>query len=279
MAIPIYEKALEASRYIMTKMDNPRPLVAMVLGSGLGGVADSVSHPIEIAYADIPHFVGSTVEGHEGKLIGGGLGGIDALIMKGRVHYYEGYSLEEITFPVRVFSALGIRTLVLTNAAGGISKKLSAGDLMLITDHLNLMGDSPLRGPNDDRLGPRFPDMTNVYTPALLDLARQGAKELRTKLAEGVYAALPGPAYETPAEVRMLGTLGADAVGMSTVPEAMVARHGGLNLLAISCITNSAAGLVDKQIDHNEVIEVGARAGAKLAELLVHLAPKLVIAG
>jgi purine-nucleoside phosphorylase len=278
MAIPVYEKALEASRYIMTKTDNPRPLVAMVLGSGLGSVADAVSQPIEIPYAEIPHFVGSTVEGHEGKLIAGALGGIEVLIMKGRVHYYEGYSLGEVTFPVRVFSTLGIRTLVLTNAAGGISTALSAGDLMLITDHLNLIGDSPLRGPNDDHFGPRFPDMTNVYTPALLDLARQSAAELGIKLAEGVYAALRGPAYETPAEVRMLRTLGADAVGMSTVPEAIVARHGGLNLLAISCITNSAAGLLDKQIDHNEVIGVGARAGAKLSELLVHLAPKLVIA-
>jgi purine-nucleoside phosphorylase len=275
MSIPLYEQALEASRYILARAGNIVPRVALVLGSGLAGVAEAVTDSTEIGYSDIPHFVGSTVEGHEGKLIVGLLGGVSALIMKGRFHFYEGYSMEEVTLPIRVFAVLGIQSLVLTNAAGGISSHLSPGDLMLITDHINLMGDNPLRGPNEKRFGPRFPDMTEVYAPSLRDLARQTAKEAGITLSEGVYAAVRGPMYETPAEIRMLAAVGADAVGMSTVPEAIVARHGRMSVLAVSCITNSAAGLVSKEVNHNEVIEVGARAAADLSKLLVSLAPKL----
>ena len=278
MSIPLYEKAMEAARYITSRAGDVRPQIALVLGSGLGEVAAAVSDPTEIAYSDIPHFVGSTVEGHEGKLIVGSVGSVTTLIMKGRVHFYEGYSMEEVTLPIRVFAILGVNSLVLTNAAGGISSSLRPGDLMLISDHLNLMGDNPLRGANDSRFGPRFPDMTEVYSRQLADLARQTAAENGIALADGVYAALRGPMYETPAEIRMLQRLGADAVGMSTVPEAIVARHSRINVLAFSCITNTAAGLGGQQIDHADVMEVGARASVNLSRLLIQLAPKLLSA-
>jgi purine-nucleoside phosphorylase len=196
--------------------------------------------------------------------------------MKGRFHYYEGYSMEDVTFPVRVFSIMGIRTLVLTNAAGGIAPNLSAGALMIITDHINMTGDNPLRGPNDERFGPRFQDMTSIYTPAYIKVVHDVARESGLTLSEGVYMGLRGPSYETPAEVRMVRTLGGDAVGMSTVAEAIVARHCRMNVLAISCITNVAAGLTGEEIDHSEVIAVGARAGQQLSELIVRAVPRLV---
>jgi purine-nucleoside phosphorylase len=196
--------------------------------------------------------------------------------MKGRVHYYEGYSMEEVTFPIRVFSLMGIRTLLLTNAAGGIAPDLSPGALMIITDHINMTGDNPLRGPNDDRFGPRFQDMTAVYTPEYIEVTRSVASELGVTLAEGIYMGLRGPSYETPAEVQMVRTLGGDAVGMSTVAEVIVARHCGMKVLAISCITNVAAGLSDEEIDHSDVMEVGARAGKQLSELIVEAVPRLV---
>ena len=252
------------------------PRVAVVLGSGLGGVADAVRDAVEIPYSEIPHFVGSTVEGHEGKLIIGSCGGVDVVLMKGRFHFYEGYSMEEVTLPVRVFNLMGIRSLILTNAAGGTAPHLSPGSLMAITDHINLMGANPLSGKNDERFGPRFPDMTSVYHPAYIEAAHEAARDIGVVLLEGVYMALRGPTYETPAEIRMMRKMGADAVGMSTVPEATVARHCGMKVLAISCITNVAAGLTNAEIDHSEVMEVGNRAGKQLAELIVRVIPRIV---
>jgi purine-nucleoside phosphorylase len=276
MAIPLYDRASEAARYILALAKTRAPRVAVVLGSGLGGVADAVTDGTEIPYNEIPHFVSSTVEGHAGKLIIGACGDVDVLLMKGRMHFYEGYSMEEITLPVRVFSLMGIRSLILTNAAGGTAPHLSPGSLMALTDHINMMGENPLRGPNDERFGPRFPDMTNVYTSAYVEAAHEIAREIGAVLFEGVYMALRGPTYETPAEIRMMRKLGADAVGMSTVPEATVAHHCGMNVLAISCITNVAAGLAPNEINHAEVISVGAAAGKQLGELIVRVIPRLI---
>ena len=276
MAISIYDRASEAARFITMQVGSPKPRIAVVLGSGLGGVADAVTDSVEISYGDIPHFPVSTVEGHAGKLIIGKLGGVDVLLMKGRFHFYEGYDMQEITLPVRVFSLLGIQSLILTNAAGGAREDLQPGTLMIINDHINLMGDNPLRGANDERFGPRFPDMTNIYTPACIELAREAAQEMDLQLAEGVYLGLRGPCYETPAEVRMLAKLGGDALGMSTVPEAIVARHCGMNILAFSCITNQAAGMSGQEITHAEVMEIGERAGRQLAELIVRIVSRLV---
>lgn len=275
----IYTNATEAAQYISAKMEHYRPQVAIVLGSGLGGLADAVSNPIEIHYSEIPHFPVSTVEGHAGHLVIGSIGGIDVLLMKGRFHFYEGYEMKEVTLPVRVFSILGIQTLILTNAAGGTAPHLGPGTLMLITDHINLMGENPLRGQNENRFGARFPDMTDIYTPALQKIAKETAHELDLPLAEGVYLGLRGPSYETPAEVRMLRNLGGDALGMSTVPEAIVARHCGMKILAFSCITNYAAGMSGQEIAHSEVMEIGNRAGKQLAELILRIIPRLAEVG
>ncbi|MFP5264945.1 MAG: purine-nucleoside phosphorylase [Blastocatellia bacterium] len=274
--IPLYERASEAARYIGAKSIGRTPRAGVVLGSGLGAVADAIQDAVEIPYTDIPYFVSSTVEGHAGRLIVGSCSGVDVAVMKGRFHFYEGYSMEDVTFPVRVFSLMGIRTLLLTNAAGGVAAGLSPGALMVITDHINLTGDNPLRGPNDDRFGPRFQDMTAAYTPDYIELAEDIARESGISLARGVYMGLRGPSYETPAEVRMVGALGGDAVGMSTVAEVIVARHCGMKVLAISCITNVAAGLSGHEIDHAEVMEVGASAGRNLSELIVRAVPRLV---
>jgi purine-nucleoside phosphorylase len=276
MSIPLYEKANEAARFIAAKSGRSSPRVAVVLGSGLGGVAACVQDEVEIPYGEIPYFVKSTVEGHAGTLIVGTCSGVDVVLMRGRFHFYEGYSMEEVTLPVRVFAAMGIRSLVLTNAAGGVASHLAPGSLMVITDHINMMGGNPLRGPNDDRLGSRFPDMTAAYTPGYIEVAHEVAREMGVVLTEGVYMALLGPSYETPAEIRMLSKLGADAVGMSTVPEVIVARHSGMKVLAISCITNVAAGLAPAAIDHTEVMDVGARAGRQLSDLIVRVLPRLV---
>ena len=275
MTIPVYERATEAARFILGKAQGRSPRVAIVLGSGLGGVADAVTNAVEIPYEEIPHFPVSTVMGHAGKLLVGSCGGTEVVAMKGRFHFYEGYPMDEVTLPVRTFALMGIRSLVLTNAAGGVASGLFPGALMLITDHINMMGNNPLLGPNDDRFGPRFPDMTTVYTPEYQDAAREVARDLGIKLAEGVYLALTGPTYETPSEVRMMRMLGGDALGMSTVPEAIVARHCGMKIVAFSCITNAAAGMLDQEINHDEVMEVGKRAGAQLSELILSLLPRL----
>jgi len=276
MAIPLYERAAEAARFIGARSGRLAPRIGVVLGSGLGGVADCVQDAVEVPYGEIPYFVTSTVEGHAGTLILGTCSGVDVALMRGRFHFYEGYSMEDVTLPVRVFAAMGLRSLILTNAAGGVASHLSPGSLMVITDHINMMGENPLRGPNDDRFGPRFPDMTAAYTPAYIEVAHEVARGMKVALAEGVYVALRGPSYETPAEIRMMRKLGADAVGMSTVPEVIVARHCGIKVLAISCITNVAAGLATTEIKHAEVMEVGARAGRQLAELIVGTIPRLV---
>jgi purine-nucleoside phosphorylase len=276
MTIPLYERAEEAARFINVKAGTRAPRAAIVLGSGLGGVADAITDAVEIAYEEIPHFMRSTVEGHAGKLIIGTCNGVDVVAMKGRFHFYEGYSMEDVTFPVRVFAVMGIKTLVLTNAAGGTAPQLGPGSLMLINDHINMMGDNPLRGPNDSRFGPRFPDMTAVYAPEYIAIAHEVAREMGIPLAEGVYLGLRGPSYETPAEVRLFARFGGDALGMSTVAEVIVARHSGMRVLAISCITNVAAGLSQNEVNHQEVMEVGARAGRTLGELILRVVPRLV---
>ena len=263
----LYERAEHATRIIRSRI-TVEPRIALVLGSGLGGFADDFEEAVAIPYEEIPGFVRSTAQGHAGRLVIGKVDSVTVLAMQGRVHYYEGYSLEEVTFPVRTFSLLGIKTLVLTNAAGGINVQLSQGALMVISDHLNLMGVNPLRGPNDDRFGPRFPDMTAVYSPELQELVVEEAKTINVEVRRGIYCALSGPSYETPAEIHLLRTLGADAVGMSTVPEAIVARHTGLEVLGISCITNMAAGISDEPISHEEVMATGDRVRATFTELL-----------
>lgn len=271
----LYERTEHASRTVRAQFsDDVR--VALVLGSGLGALADDLEQQVAIPYEEIPGFARSTVEGHQGRLVLGYIEGTPVVAMQGRFHYYEGYSLEEVTFPVRVFGALGVKALVLTNAAGGINIAFDQGALMLLSDHLNLLGASPLRGTNDERFGPRFPDMTEVYDKQCQELVLAEAQKIGLELRRGVYAALPGPAYETPAEIRMLRTLGADAVGMSTVPEAMVARHMGLKVVGLSCITNLAAGVLDRPINHAEVIETGERVREQFTQLLRGVIPKLV---
>jgi purine-nucleoside phosphorylase len=263
----LYERAEHAARSIRTRL-TAEPRIAIVLGSGLGGFADDFDEAVRIPYNEIPGFPRSTVEGHSGRLVSGKVDNVPVLAMQGRVHYYEGYSLEEVTFPVRTFKLLGIKTLVLTNAAGGINVELTQGALMVISDHVNLMGDNPLRGPNDERFGPRFPDMTGVYSPALQELVVEEAKAVGTEVRRGIYGGLSGPSYETPAEIVLLRNLGADAVGMSTVPEAIVARHMDMEVLGISCITNMAAGISDEPIDHAEVMAIGDRVRGTFTQLL-----------
>ena len=263
----LYERAEHANRIIRSRI-SVEPRIAVVLGSGLGGFADDFEEAVAIPYEDIPGFVRSTAQGHAGRLVIGKVDSVPVLAMQGRVHYYEGYSLEEVTFPVRAFGLLGIKTLILTNAAGGINVQLTQGALMVISDHLNLMGVNPLRGPNDERFGPRFPDMSTVYSPELQELVVEEAKAINVEVRRGIYGALSGPSYETPAEIHLLRGLGADAVGMSTVPEAIVARHMGIEVLGISCITNMAAGISDEPINHEEVMATGDRVRATFTELL-----------
>jgi purine-nucleoside phosphorylase len=263
----LYGRAEHAARIIRART-SLEPRVAIVLGSGLGGFADEFEDAVRIPYAEIPGFPASTAQGHAGRLVIGKVGQIPVLAMQGRVHFYEGYTLEEVTFPIRTFKLLGIRNLVLTNAAGGIDVELSQGTLMVISDHLNLMDANPLRGPNDERFGPRFPDLSEAYSRDLQEAVVEEARILGIEIRRGIYAALPGPSYETPAEIHMVRALGADAVGMSTVPETIVARHMGMNVLGISCITNMAAGISDEPIDHEEVLETGRRVRAVFTQLL-----------
>jgi purine-nucleoside phosphorylase len=263
----IHERAEHATRIIRART-TVEPRIAVVLGSGLGGFADDFEEPVAIPYDEIPGFSRSTAQGHAGRLVIGKIDGIPVLAMQGRLHYYEGYSLEEVTFPVRTFGLLGIKTLVLTNASGGINVQLSQGALMVISDHLNLMGVNPLRGANDERFGPRFPDMSAVYSAELQELVVEEAKAIGIEVRRGIYGALSGPSYETPAEIHLLRNLGADAVGMSTVPEAIVARHMGLEVLGISCITNMAAGISDEPINHEDVMATGDRVRETFTELL-----------
>jgi purine-nucleoside phosphorylase len=270
----LYERAEHAARFIRSRATE-EVRVALVLGSGLGAFADELEGASAIPYSEIPGFARPTVEGHAGRLVVGRVGGVGVAAMQGRFHFYEGYALEEVTFPVRVLALAGASSLVLTNAAGGLNNSFEQGSLVLISDHLNLMGTNPLLGPNDARFGPRFPDMTEVYDREYQEAAVAEAHAMGIELRRGIYAALSGPSYETPAEIRMLRLLGADAVGMSTVPEAIVARQMGLRVLGISCITNMAAGMLDEPINHEEVIETGARVRETFAELLRRVIPKL----
>ncbi len=247
------------------------PAVGLVLGSGLGGLADSVEEADIIPTADVPHWPRSTVHGHAGRLVVGKIEGQTVLVQQGRAHFYEGHSMAAVTLPVRVMRALGIQTLIVTNAAGGINQNFQAGDLMLITDHLNFIGMagfSPLRGPNDDSLGPRFPDMKDAYDPGLRAIALRAAEESGFKLQQGVYVCLAGPSFETPADLRFLKLIGVDAVGMSTVPEVTVARHGGMNVLGISTISNIVNLGGDKETTHDEVMETGRLVAPRLTALL-----------
>lgn len=231
------------------------PEIGLILGSGLGVLADEIENPVMIPYGDIPDFPVSTVEGHAGRLVIGELEEKTVLAMQGRFHYYEGYGLDEVTFPVRVMKQLGIEKVIVTNAAGGVNPEFEAGDLMMITDHINNVGINPLIGPNDGDLGVRFPDMSSAYDPAYQELIEQVAKDLGISLQKGVYVWNSGPSYETPAEIRMLQKVGGDAVGMSTVPEVVVAQHSGMKVLGLSCISNMAAGILDQPLSHEEVIE------------------------
>jgi len=263
----LYERAEHAARVIRSRTQEA-PRVALVLGSGLGGFADDFEEPVRIPYEDIPGFARSTAEGHAGQLVIGKVDEVPLVAMQGRVHFYEGYSLEQVTFPIRTFKLLGVKTVILTNAAGGVNVQLSQGALMVLSDHLNLMGDNPLRGPNDERFGPRFPDMTSAYSPELQEIVIEEARTLSVEVRRGVYAALAGPSYETPSEIHLLRNLGADAVGMSTVPEVIVARQMGLDVLGISCITNMAAGISDEPINHEEVMATGVRVRETFTKLL-----------
>ena len=241
---------------------------AVVLGSGLGDYAEEFEDTKEISYRDIPHFPVSTAPGHAGKLISGTKAGKRVLIMSGRLHMYEGFPLEQIVFPIRVLKLMGVKNLILTNAAGGVNESFRPGDLMLITDYINLTGRSPLTGPNESMFGPRFPDMSSAFSRELRQAALESAGEIHLDLRQGVYCWMPGPCYETPAEIRMIRMLGADAVGMSTVPDAMAAVHAGMNVLGISCITNMAAGILNQAITHQEVLEVGRKVQTTFRALL-----------
>ncbi|TRZ39479.1 purine-nucleoside phosphorylase [Niallia circulans] len=264
----------EARDFIMTKTAY-RPTIGLILGSGLGDLADEIENPLIIPYSEIPHFAKSAAVGHANELVIGNLNGKTVLAMKGRFHYYEGFTLDEVTFPVRVMKALGVEELIITNACGAINTSFNPGDLMLITDHLNLVGTNPLIGPNNAELGTRFPDVSEVYNRNLRAIATEVAKEQNTTLQNGVYAWWSGPAYETPAEIRMIRTLGADAVGMSTVPEAIVAVHGQMKVLGISCLTNMACGILDQPLSHDEVIETAAMVREKFIQLVKGIIEKM----
>jgi purine-nucleoside phosphorylase len=251
------------------------PAIGVVLGSGLGGFADEFSEATRIPYANIPFFPRSTAIGHAGQMVIGKVGDIAVASMQGRVHLYEGYSANEVAFPTRVFGRMGIRALVLTNAAGGINLEYKQGALVVITDHINLQGQNPLTGPNDDRCGPRFPDMTQAYSKPYREIALRAAQRLDKTVYQGVYAGLLGPSYETPAEIRYLRTIGADLVGMSTIPEVIAARHMGIKVLAISCVTNMAAGISDEVLSHEDVLATGERVKGDFVALLRAVLPEI----
>jgi purine-nucleoside phosphorylase len=267
----------EAKRYLESRAPGRRPAVAMVLGSGLGAFAGELEDRIEILYAEIPHWPQSTAVGHEGKLVFGRLGELEMTVMSGRAHLYEGYTPAQVVFGVRVLGRLGARALVLTNAAGGIDRTMERGALVLISDHINLQGSNPLAGPNDESLGPRFPDMSEAYSARYREIAKAAAAELGISLSEGIYAAVLGPSYETPAEIRYLRAIGADLVGMSTAPETIAANHMGLKVLAISCVTNMAAGILLQKLSHEEVLETGAQVRDTLVRLLKAILPRLEV--
>jgi purine-nucleoside phosphorylase len=270
----LYDRAQRAAQLVRSRIKQT-PAVAIVLGSGLGAFADELGESSPIAYNEIPGFAQATVEGHAGRLVIGKAGEATVAAMQGRFHFYEGYSLEEVTFPIRVLKLLGVETLILTNAAGSLNTEFVPGSLMIITDHINLLGGNPLIGPNDERFGPRFPDLSVTYDPNLQNMVVEEAKSIGLEMRRGVYAALSGPSYETPAEIHMVRTLGADAVGMSTVPEAIVARHMDMRVIGISCITNLAAGVSDRPVDHSQVIATGEKVREQFTELLRRVVARL----
>jgi purine-nucleoside phosphorylase len=269
-----YDRADAAARFILSKT-KLRPKIALVLGSGLGAFADEFANATKIQYADIPHFPTSTAIGHAGQLVIGNVGKIAVAGMQGRVHLYEGYSAKDVAFPIRVFSRMGVKAVILTNAAGGIKLEFTQGKLVVIKDHINLQGANPLSGVNDDRFGVRFPDMTSSYDRRFREIAVAEGNRNGIGLYEGVYAALAGPSYETPAEIRYLRSIGADLVGMSTVPEVIAARHSGIRVLGISCVTNAAAGILDQPLDHSEVLATGERVRGQFISLLRLVIPRI----
>lgn len=269
-----YAFAETAAQYVLSQT-SLRPRIGLVLGSGLGSFADELSEAIRIPYTTIPHFPRSTAIGHAGQMVIGHVGQVPVAAMQGRVHLYEGYSAQQVAFPIRAFARMGIRVVIFTNAAGGISPNYNQGALVLISDHINLQGQNPLVGPNDERCGERFPDMTQAYSKALREAAHKAARSLGKELSEGVYVALLGPSYETPAEIRYLRKIGADLVGMSTVPEVIAARHLGMQVLAISCVTNMAAGILDKPLSYIEVFETTERVRGDFVGLLRAVIPAI----
>lgn len=264
-----YDQCCESARALQARLNGFCPKVLLILGSGLGSLADAVEDPIAVPYDQVPHMKRSTAPDHAGQFVFGRLAGTDVAVMQGRLHTYEGWSYADVSFPVRVVRLLGSRALLVTNAAGAVNTSFSAGDIMLITDHIKFFGASPLQGPNLDELGPRFPDMSRVYTPALQDVARQCAASLGIPLRQGVYMFFPGPQYETPAEVRAARLLGADAVGMSTVPEAITAAHCGMDVLGFTLISNMAAGVLPKKLSEEEVIAAGEAARDRFSALVM----------
>jgi purine-nucleoside phosphorylase len=269
-----YQQAAEAAEFLRARC-RALPTVAVVLGSGLGEFAKRPTAHLSLDYREIPHFPGSTVPGHEGRLILGECAGRSIAVLSGRVHLYEGHDARTVTFAVRTLGLLGVRTLILTNASGAVNTAFSVGDPMVLDDHINLLGANPLIGDNDERFGPRFPDMSEVYSRRLRALADHVAGAAGIKVCHGVYAAVPGPNYETPAEIRCLRAIGADAVGMSTVPEAIAARHMGLEVLGLSCLTNMAAGVLPQPLSHQEVMETAGRSNLKFATLLEGIVARL----
>jgi purine-nucleoside phosphorylase len=269
-----YTKAGAAAQFLLSQT-SVRPKIGLVLGSGLGGFGDELSDATRIPYTNIPFFPRSTAVGHAGQMVIGNAAGVPVAAMQGRVHLYEGYSAHEVTFPVRVLDCMNIRAVVLTNAAGGINLEYKQGALVVLTDHINLQGHNSLVGPNDERFGPRFPDMTQAYSKPYREIALAAAMKAGKTLHQGVYAGLLGPSYETPAEIRYLRAIGADLVGMSTVLEVIAARHMGMKVLAISCVTNMAAGILDQVINHEEVLETGKRVTGDFIALLRVVLPEM----
>jgi purine-nucleoside phosphorylase len=274
---PEFVRAETAAKFIQKKT-RLRPKIALVLGSGLGAFADEFAQATKIPYSEIPHYPRSTAIGHAGQLVIGTVEGVEVAGMQGRVHLYEGYSAKELAFPIRVFARMGVKAIILTNAAGGVKREFIEGRLVVISDHINLLGVNPLAGPNEDKFGGRFPDMTAAYDKRFRELTLEEGRLLGINLGEGVYAAVAGPSYETPAEVRYLRSIGADLVGMSTVPEVIAARHSGLRVLGISCVTNAAAGVLDQPLDHKDVLETAERMKGQFTGLLRAVIPDLELA-
>jgi purine-nucleoside phosphorylase len=272
-----FERAGLAAGFIFSQT-SLRPEITLVLGSGLGAFADEFSDAVKIPYAEIPHFPRSTAIGHAGNLVIGSVDSIPVAGMQGRVHLYEGYSVKDVSFPVRAFARMGVKAVILTNAAGGIKHEFTQGRLVVIKDHINLQGVNPLSGPNDERFGPRFPDMTAAYDRRFREITVGEANRLGIRMYEGVYAALAGPSYESPAEIRYLRAIGADLVGMSTVPEVIAARHSGIRVLGISCVTNAAAGILDQPLNHLEVLETAERVKGQFIAVLKAVIPRMAAA-